>query len=72
MITDQDIVFAIYDHWPRYSFSGTWFMLSDGKKHSQYKCRPHRGHHQKILEQHLSLGFFRQFGSCFGFFDIAG
>jgi len=23
---------VIYSHWPRYSFSGTWFMLGNGKK----------------------------------------
>jgi len=22
------IIFAIYGHWPNYSFSGTWFMWS--------------------------------------------
>jgi hypothetical protein len=35
-----------YGYWPRYIFSGTWFM---------WKVRNSRGHHQKLLKQSLFL-----------------
>ena len=50
------------------NFSGTWFMLSYGRK----RHRLHRGHHQKRYRMMLVSALLRQFGCYFRLFDIAG
>ena len=51
------IIFVVYDHSPKYSFSGTWFMLSNDRKLYQYKRDHDSWHHGNLLEWHLFLIF---------------
>ena len=51
------IILVVYDHSPKYSFSGTWFMLSKEKKLYQYKCDRDSWHHGHLLEWRLFLIF---------------
>ena len=55
------ILFVIYGYWPRYSFSGSWFMYSNGKKRKQYKHGRLLGHHKAIIRTTLMFALFRQF-----------
>jgi hypothetical protein len=50
-------MFVAYDHSPKYSFSGIWFMLSNEKKLYQYKRDRDSWHHGNLLEWRLFLIF---------------
>ena len=67
--TDWKIVVA-YDHSPKYSFSRTWFMLSNEKKLYQYKCDRDRWHHGNLLEWRLFLIFSGKLAVVFDFFTL--
>ena len=58
MVTDQD------------SFSGIWFMLSNGKIRQEHKSRPHRGHHWKWLEWQLFPLFLNNLTVVLGFLTL--
>ena len=42
------------------------------RKRKMYKRGLRRGHHHKVIRMTLVSAHFRQFGSRFGLFDIAG
>ena len=50
-------MFVVCDHSPKYSLSGTWFMLSNEKKLYQYKRDRDSWHHGNLLEWRLFLIF---------------
>ena len=43
-----------FNIWQRCSLSGTWFMLSDGKKREQYKRGFHERYHRKTIRTTLA------------------
>ena len=63
-------IFVAYDHSPKYSFSGTWFMLSNEKKLYQYKCDRDRWHHGNLLEWRLFLIFSGKLAVVFDLFTL--
>jgi hypothetical protein len=63
-------LFAIYCQWARYSISGLWFLLNDGKKREKHKRGLHRRHHQKPIRTKLVSAIGRLFGGCCGLFTL--
>ena len=65
--------FLLYTITNKIWISGTQFMLSDSKERvTVSELTSRRTSFKKQLDRHLFLLFFRQFGSCFGLFDIVG
>ena len=63
-------IFVIYSHWPKYSFSGTQFILSNVKKRYQCKRGLHRGHHQIRGERRLFLLLLDNLAVILGFLAL--